>query len=112
MDNEQIIEDPICITPEMNEPNVEAEGIEAEAAVEVNNNHSIKVIIRDLTYHCNEDDLSQLFAEYPLTYIEIKRNESNNHSLLHGFVHLATRDSAQQLVEAFHGYQFLGRKMK
>ncbi len=72
------------------------------------------LIVRDLSYHCTERDLYTLFDSLssPNIRITIKRSPRDGRSLLHGFVDCKEEEERDALIERFHLYKFMGRRIK
>ncbi len=72
------------------------------------------IIIRDLSYHCNEEDLIDLFQRVNVTWshLKVERGENHNHSLLHAFVETNTHEEAVHLINTLQGTKLIGRVMK
>lgn len=72
------------------------------------------VIIRDLSFFCNENHLKELVTCYgPCTKIHICRSEESNHrSLLHAFVEMTSEEAIYALIEDLHCVLFMGRQLK
>lgn len=72
------------------------------------------IIIRDLSFHCNEQHLIDLFHRAGVTWshLKVERGEKHNHSLLHAFVETNTPEEAVHLINTLQGTKLIGRVMK
>jgi hypothetical protein len=79
---------------------------------------SISIIIKNLSYFCQEQHLFQLLLPVlaaqskRLISLKIERSPTDGHSLLHAFAELPSMDVADYLISAFDGTSFMGRFLK
>jgi RNA recognition motif-containing protein len=90
------------------------------AFMNINNEKSIiknpqcAVIIKDLSYFCNELHLASLVSCYgQCVKVHICRSEAdNNRSLLYSFVELSSEEAVLTLIEELHAVIFMGRQLR
>lgn len=77
-------------------------------------NPQCAVIIKDLSYFCNELHLTNLCSCYgQCMKVHICRSEAdNNRSLLYAFVELSSEEAVLNLMEELNGVIFMGRQLR
>jgi RNA recognition motif-containing protein len=72
------------------------------------------MIIRDLSFFCNESHLSSLVCCYgECVKVHVCRSEETNHrSLLHAFIEMMNEEAVIQIIEELNGVLFMGRQLK
>ncbi len=71
------------------------------------------IMIRNLSIHCTEQDLRELFGSFasPIYRLTIKRSRDGR-SLLHGYADCNDVDGGNRLISHFDNYKFMGRRMR
>eukprot|EP01040_Poterioochromonas_malhamensis_P002316 gene2316-2462_t len=71
-------------------------------------------MIRNLSIHCRERDLRELFGSFasPIYQLTIERNDSDGRSLLHGFADCNDVEGGNRLIAEFDNRKFMGRRMR
>jgi RNA recognition motif-containing protein len=69
------------------------------------------VFIGDLSFHCDENDISRLFQPYGTIQSIIIRRSRNGESLRYGFVRILS-DNLQMILDDLHGKKFMGRRLR
>ncbi len=76
------------------------------------NDSSKTLFVGDLSYFCTEEDLLSIFSGYgPILTVRVRRGITGD-SLMHGFVALASAESAQRAIRDLDGIEFMGRNMR
>eukprot|EP00599_Poterioochromonas_sp_BG-1_P007876 CAMPEP_0173150006 /NCGR_PEP_ID=MMETSP1105-20130129/10683_1 /TAXON_ID=2985 /ORGANISM="Ochromonas sp., Strain BG-1" /LENGTH=559 /DNA_ID=CAMNT_0014065019 /DNA_START=360 /DNA_END=2039 /DNA_ORIENTATION=+ len=76
------------------------------------NDTSKTLFVGDLSYFCTEEDLLSIFSGYgPILTVRVRRGITGD-SLMHGFVALASAESAQRAIRDLDGLEFMGRNMR
>lgn len=90
--------------------------MENERGSETEKDHThalgVSIIIRNISFHCDEDHLRALFREFAILWISVKRNARNDRSLLHAFADLPSQEEAEQLIQTYNNVKFMGRRMR
>jgi RNA recognition motif-containing protein len=71
-----------------------------------------KLYVGNLSYQTNDQDLSQLFAEFgTVTSADVVVDRYSNQSRGFGFVEMSTQDEANAAIEGLNGKQVGGRAL-
>ncbi len=72
------------------------------------------IMIRNLSIHCRERDLRELFGSFasPIYHLTIERNDNDGRSLLHGFADCNDVEGGNRLIAEFDNRKFMGRRMR
>lgn len=71
------------------------------------------LFLGDLSLFCNEEDISNTFAQYgQLADVRIKRNKTTKRNLSYGFVEYLSMDHAVNAMNDMNGKVFCGRALR
>ena len=73
-----------------------------------------RVFVRNLSYHCTEDDLKQLFHANGLhaLFVDIKKGYDTQKPLHYGSVALQSTEEVQRAIDCLSGRLHLGRRLE
>lgn len=93
---------------------IDSEGTRKTTLTNDNDSHKVSVIIRDISFHCTEEDLYALFGTFAnsIRRLTVRRSDEDGRSLLHAFADCKERDGAAALIHHFNNHRFMGRVMK
>lgn len=93
---------------------IDSQGTQKTTLTNDIDSHKFSVIIRDISFHCTEEDLYALFGNLAnsIRRLTVRRSEEDGRSLLHAFADCKERDGAAALIEHFNNQKFMGRVMK
>lgn len=78
----------------------------------VDDSTSSTLFVGDLSYFCNEVDISNLFKRFgKVQSTQLKKGRSGD-SLMHGFVEMETHEQAENARVAVMDQKFMGRKIR
>ena len=74
---------------------------------------SKKIYVGNLSWNTNEDDLSNLFAQYgEVLSVNIITDRETNRSKGFGFIEMAEADAADAAISTFNGQELDGRNLR
>lgn len=72
-----------------------------------------KLYVGNLSYDVGEDELNDLFSEKgQVSSVKIINDKQTGRSKGFGFVEMASKEEANEVISAFNGYELKGRSLK